>query len=84
MFPYFKAGDYLSPWELIESATISRARAYVEFVVGRVKRFAFLDSYPVKRSSFPLLDDALYVACYLTHLMGPIVFAREEGEGMQG
>ena len=75
-YPYNKASDYLSYWELVESATISRARAYVEHLVGKVKRFAFLDSYPVKPGMHVVLDDIVYVCTYLTHFQGPLVFEK--------
>ena len=47
-----------------------------------MKSFELLDSYPVKRGMFCVLDDYLYVAAFLTHLNGPVPCnANAEGEG---
>lgn len=41
--------------------------------LDQVKMFELLDSYPIKRGLFPVVDDLLYTAAFLTHLLGPVV-----------
>ena len=70
--PHFATDNILCHEDLGESHRMSQARVHIERAIECVKRFHMLSNV-VPVSMLPFIDDIIFVACWLTHYMNPIV-----------